>query len=110
MRRGRVVVEMVGVLLLALALPGCGALVVGEGDSGEGASSGGDQPTAVAMRFSQWPPPVSSSSLFNLSVVISATPAPDSLVLFFASKAQACPQPFLSVAELGMDPATCAEQ
>jgi hypothetical protein len=63
-------------------------------------------PSAVAMRFSEWQIPSNDSSLFNVSLV-GTTPDPDALVLFFASRSQACAQPAIHF-NPGTDPAACA--
>jgi hypothetical protein len=100
--------EVIAALAFALALSGCGTMVVGgggggsdPGDQGEPVTAAGDEPSAVAMRFSQWTlPEQDPSSLFDFQIH-GATPDPDSLVLFYASKAQACPQPFLELPNPG---------
>jgi hypothetical protein len=60
------------------------------------------------MRVSQWtPPPPDDASSFQFGV--GSQYGPDSLLLFFASKPEQCPQPFIDPGYLtNGDPATCA--
>lgn len=119
MRRSHEVIERrVLALALALALPGCGATVVGGGgtveepdvpDAGGVVAPGGDEPSAVAMRFGAWTPPP-PSNFFSFSTSGPTPPDPNALVLFYASEAQACAQPHLDLGSPSVDPAVCAEQ
>lgn len=101
-------VEVCGALLFALALPACSAEVLDPSDESPSGGAVGVASNALAMRFSDWTLPSNAASMFQLSLV-SGTPDPDALVLFYASRAQSCAQPHIEF-EGGIDPAVCQTQ
>lgn len=98
---------------LAMMVCGCNPIVLDPIHSDtSGISDPGDEPaepSAVAMRFSEWQIPPNDGSPFNPQVTIAVPPEPDALVLFLASQAQACAQPVIQF-DPGTDPAVCAAQ
>jgi hypothetical protein len=102
--------------LAATAIAGCDPIVldVMEAETADSESRGEtapdpapEPPSAIAMRFSQWAIPPMGGSLFEISLW--DTPEPDALVLFFASRSQACAAPLIQI-DPGADPAACEGQ